>query len=71
MNTHRVNAAARILAAAMEQGRQTPAGLALALDSAQLLQAPPTGDDTAVLTEDVAPASGPLGFTVTGAGERP
>ena len=40
MKTRAVNAAARVLAAAMEQGRQTPAGLAIALDSAGLLNSP-------------------------------
>lgn len=40
MNARAVNAAAAITPAAMEQGRQTPAGLALALDSAGLLNSP-------------------------------
>ncbi|MFI2911155.1 hypothetical protein ACG2OD_23350 [Streptomyces sp. PDY-4] len=40
MHTRAVNAAAGVLLAAMQQGRQTPTGLAIALDSAQLLQSP-------------------------------
>ncbi|ODA69243.1 hypothetical protein [Streptomyces sp. AVP053U2] len=42
MRTRAVNAAAGVLCAAMQQGRQTPTGLALALDSARLLQPPET-----------------------------
>ncbi|MFJ1650045.1 hypothetical protein ACIOC2_01255 [Streptomyces sp. NPDC088337] len=42
MNTKLVNAAAVVLAAAMEQGKTIPATLAIALDSAQLLQSPET-----------------------------
>lgn len=40
MRTRAVNAAAGVLQAAMEQGRQTPTGLAIALDSARLLNSP-------------------------------
>ncbi len=40
MQTRAVNAAAGVLLAAMQQGRQTPTGLALALDAAQLLNSP-------------------------------
>jgi len=40
MRTRAVNAAAGVLLAAMQQGRQTPTGLALALDSARLLNSP-------------------------------
>jgi len=40
MHTRAVNAAAGVLLAAMQQGRQTPTGLAIALDSARLLNSP-------------------------------
>ncbi|MGI5443355.1 hypothetical protein ACQEV4_40275 [Streptomyces shenzhenensis] len=40
MNTRAVNAAAGVITAAMQQGRQTPAGIAIALDSARLLNSP-------------------------------
>jgi len=40
MQTRAINAAAGVLQAAMEQGRQTPTGLAIALDSARLLNSP-------------------------------
>lgn len=42
MNTKLVNTAAGVLAASMEQGKTLPATLAIALDSAQLLQSPET-----------------------------
>ncbi|MFF9124397.1 hypothetical protein ACF09J_13985 [Streptomyces sp. NPDC014889] len=42
MNTRAVNAAAGVIAAAMEQGKSIPASLAIALDSARLLQSPET-----------------------------
>lgn len=42
MNARLVNAAADVIARAKANGRQTPAGLATALDSAQLLQSPET-----------------------------
>jgi hypothetical protein len=40
MHTRAVNAAAGVLLAAMEQGRQIPTSLAIALDSAGLLNSP-------------------------------
>jgi hypothetical protein len=40
MNTRRVNAAADVIARAMENGRRVPAGMALALESAQMLMSP-------------------------------
>lgn len=40
LHTRAVNAAAGVLLAAMQQGQQTPTGLALALDSARLLNSP-------------------------------
>lgn len=40
MNTRRVNAAADVIARAMENGRQVPAALAVALESAQMLMSP-------------------------------
>ncbi|MEV7154848.1 hypothetical protein AB0N77_09515 [Streptomyces misionensis] len=42
MNTKRVNAAADVIARAMESGYVTPTGWASALESAQLLQSPET-----------------------------
>ncbi|MFE7232521.1 hypothetical protein ACFVAF_18045 [Streptomyces sp. NPDC057596] len=42
MNTQAVNAAAGVIAAAMEQGKTIPATLAIALDSACMLQSPET-----------------------------
>lgn len=42
MHTRAVNAAAGVLLAAMQQGRQTSTGLAIALDSARLLNSPET-----------------------------
>ncbi|MFJ8791434.1 hypothetical protein [Streptomyces sp. NPDC102462] len=49
MNTRAVNAAAGVITAALQQGRQTPAGIAIALDSAQLLQSPETAAELARL----------------------
>jgi hypothetical protein len=42
MNARSVNSAAGVVQAAMEQGRQTAAGIALALDAAGLLMSPET-----------------------------
>ncbi|GHF74166.1 hypothetical protein [Streptomyces thermodiastaticus] len=42
MHTRLVNAAADVISRAMQQGRTLPAALAVALDSAQLLQSPET-----------------------------
>ncbi|MFH9977905.1 hypothetical protein ACH4ND_01330 [Streptomyces sp. NPDC017179] len=42
MNTRAVNAAAGVIAAAMQQGKTIPASLAIALDSARLLNSPET-----------------------------
>ncbi|MFJ2733718.1 hypothetical protein [Streptomyces sp. NPDC087317] len=47
MNTRAVNAAAGVIAAAMEQGKTIPAMLAIALDSARLLQSPETAAELA------------------------
>ncbi|MFJ3173757.1 hypothetical protein ACIPJK_23660 [Streptomyces roseus] len=61
MNTRLVNTAADVLHAAMEQGRVTPAGLAYALESAQLLQSPETAAELARLragSADAAPLDG-------------
>lgn len=44
MNTKLVNAAAKVIAAAMEQGNQLPTILAITLESAQLLQSPETAE---------------------------
>lgn len=49
MATRAVNAAAGVLLAAMKQGRQTPTGLAITLDSACLLNSPETAAELAHL----------------------
>jgi len=54
MRTRAVNAAAGVIQAAMEQGRQTPAGLAIALDSARLLNSPEHAAEFQRLLEPVA-----------------
>ncbi|MEV0691818.1 hypothetical protein [Streptomyces sp. NPDC050388] len=51
MHTRAINAAAGVLLAAMEQGQQTPTGLALALDSARLLNSPETAAELEQLRE--------------------
>ncbi|MFJ3037777.1 hypothetical protein [Streptomyces tendae] len=51
MNTKRVNSAAGVILAALEQGR-VPAGIALALESAGLLMTPETADDMASVSTD-------------------
>jgi hypothetical protein len=45
MNTSAIRAAEQVLHAAMQQGRVTAAGLAYALESAQLLQSPETAEE--------------------------
>ncbi|MES9522395.1 hypothetical protein [Streptomyces capoamus] len=40
MNTKRVNAAADVICRAMENGKRTPAGWAVALESTQMLMSP-------------------------------
>jgi hypothetical protein len=54
MTTRAVNAAAGVLLAAMEQGRQTPTGLAIQLDSACLLNSPEHAADVAKLQARIA-----------------
>ncbi|MFF7901221.1 hypothetical protein ACFZCV_20850 [Streptomyces sp. NPDC007920] len=54
MNTKLVNAAAMVLAAAMEQGKTIPATLAIALDSACLLNSPETAAEHEELRARVA-----------------
>ena len=54
MHTRSVNAAAGVLLAAMEQGRQTPTGLAIALDSARLLNSPEHAAEFQRLREQAA-----------------
>jgi hypothetical protein len=49
VNTRLINTAADVIHRAMEQGRQTPAGLASALESACLLQSPETAAENAAL----------------------
>ncbi|MFG3276179.1 hypothetical protein [Streptomyces luteogriseus] len=51
MNTQRVNGAAGVILAALEQNR-TPAGIALALESAGLLMTPETAADMASVSTD-------------------
>ncbi|MGW5616205.1 hypothetical protein [Streptomyces sp. NPDC003877] len=51
MNTRRVNGAAGVILAALEQDR-TPAGIALALESAGLLMTPETAADMASVSAD-------------------
>jgi len=46
MNTRMVNTAADVISRAMQKGRTLPAALAVALDSAQLLQSPETAAET-------------------------
>ncbi|MFC8945955.1 hypothetical protein [Streptomyces rochei] len=47
MNTRLVNTAADVISRAMQQGRSLPAALAVALDSAQMLQSPETVAESA------------------------
>ena len=54
MNAKLVNAAAGVLLAAMEQGKRTAAGLAIALESAQLLQSPETAAELVSLRARLA-----------------
>ncbi|MFF9123213.1 hypothetical protein ACF09J_07925 [Streptomyces sp. NPDC014889] len=54
MNAKLVNAAAGVIAAAMEQGKTTPASLATSLDSACLLQPPETAAELEQLRGRVA-----------------
>jgi hypothetical protein len=49
MHARLVNTAAEVIARAMENGRQTPAGWAVALDSACLLQSPETAAELVAL----------------------
>lgn len=55
MNAARVAAAAGVILAA-QQTRQTAAGIAMALESAQLLQSPETAAELVVLREEIAAA---------------
>ncbi|MGN7137298.1 hypothetical protein [Streptomyces pseudogriseolus] len=52
MHTRAINSAAGVLLAAMEQGRQTPTGLAIALDAACLLNSPEHAARIAALEAD-------------------
>jgi hypothetical protein len=54
MTTRAVNAAAGVILAAMQQGRQTPTGLAIALDSACLLNSPEHAAEVAKLQARIA-----------------
>lgn len=70
MHTRAVNAAAGVLLAAMQQGRQTPTGLAVALDSARLLDSPEHAARVAELEARLAeyerPADeDPIAYTLT------
>jgi hypothetical protein len=55
-----VNAAAQVIAAAMEQGKATPAGLAIALDSACLLNSPEVAVELAALRARFAVSDHPV-----------
>ena len=75
MATRAVNAAARVLLAAIEQGRCTPTGLALALDSACLLNSPETARELARLRARFAELErpvdeDPIAFTLTPEAEQ-
>src|SRR5690606_27897640 len=61
MQTRAINAAAGVLQAAMEQGRQTPTGLAIALDSARLLNSPEHAAETVRLEKAAVEARAALG----------
>ena len=52
MNARSVNAAAGVVQAAMEQGRQTATGIAVALESAGLLMSPETAAELERLREE-------------------
>lgn len=54
MNTRRVNAAAGVIAAAMKNGRRVPAGIAVALESAQMLMLPEVAAELEQLRARVA-----------------
>ncbi|MGW2692418.1 hypothetical protein ACWC3Y_11210 [Streptomyces sp. NPDC001296] len=54
VNTKRVNAAAELIRRSMGNGRQTPAGWAMDLESAQLLQSPETAAELEQLRAQVA-----------------
>jgi len=54
MNARLVSTAADVIARAMENGRQTPAGWAVALDCAQLLQSPETAAEVDALRARLA-----------------
>lgn len=60
MNARRVNSAAGVIAAAMEQGKRTPAGLAVALDAACLLNAPEVAAELAELRARFAASDHPV-----------
>ncbi|MFE9936368.1 hypothetical protein [Streptomyces hirsutus] len=61
MHTRAINTAAGVLLAAMQQGRQTPTGLAIALDSACLLNSPETAAELERLRERSTAALSELG----------
>lgn len=56
MNTRLVNTAADVIARAMQQGRTLPAALAVALESAQLLQSPEVAAEREQLRNDITGA---------------
>lgn len=60
MNTKLVNQAAREITAAMENGRQTPTGWAMALDAKCMLQSPETAAELVALRNDVLNMRGAL-----------
>ncbi|MFS4107516.1 hypothetical protein [Streptomyces sp. PD-S100-1] len=60
MNTRLVNAAAGVIGAAMSNGTRTAAGLAVALESACLLQSPETAAELERLREKIAEYGRPV-----------
>jgi hypothetical protein len=75
MHTRAINSAAGVLLAAMKQGRQTPAGLAIALDAACLLNSPEHAAEDLALRDRVAeyerPADeDPIAYALTPAADQ-
>jgi hypothetical protein len=56
VNAKRVNAVANVICRSMENGRKTPAGWAMDLESAQLLQSPETAAEMKQLRDDITGA---------------
>jgi hypothetical protein len=69
MNTKRVNSAADVILRALTQNR-TAAGIACALESAQMLQSPETAAESAKLRQDYVEAAATVARLVQERGER-